>query len=58
MGAKRAGQRHVRVLTQNNTGTYSVSIPIETVRNLRWQRGQKVTIRQQGKKLVIEDWES
>lgn len=57
MGAKRADQRHVRVLTQNNTGTYSVTLPIEAVRALKWQQGQKVVVRQQGKKLILTDWE-
>lgn len=56
MGNKRADQRDVRVLAQNNTGTYMVSLPIEAVRNLKWQSGQKVVVKQQGKTITISDW--
>ncbi len=56
MGVRKAGQENIRNLTQNSTGTYSISVPISLVRKLRWQRGQKLTVRQQGKKLIVEDW--
>jgi antitoxin component of MazEF toxin-antitoxin module len=57
MGTKKADQRQVRILAQNNTGSYSVTLPIEIVRALRWKRGQKVVVKQQGKKLILSDWE-
>ncbi|HVS58607.1 MAG TPA: hypothetical protein VHD60_02585 [Candidatus Saccharimonadales bacterium] len=57
MGARKAGDQNTRNLTENSTGTYSLSIPISLVRDLRWQRGQKLVVRRQGKKLVIEDWQ-
>lgn len=56
MGARKAGEQQVRNLTQNRTGTYSISLPIELVRALKWQQGQKVVVSKSGKKLVIEDW--
>ena len=56
MGARKTGEQHVRTLAQNNSGTYMLSLPIAQVRKLDWRRGQKVTVRQQGKKLVVEDW--
>lgn len=56
MGAKRTGEEDVRVITQNGSGTYSVSLPIKVVRNLRWRQGQKVVVEQKGKTIVIMDW--
>lgn len=56
MGARKAGEQQVRNLTQNRTGTYSLSLPIELVRALGWRQGQKVVVSKSGKKLVIEDW--
>lgn len=56
MGARRAGEQQIRNLTQNRTGTYSISLPIELIRQLNWQQGQKLTVSKKGKTLVIEDW--
>ncbi len=56
MGTKRIGSEHDRRLLANSTGTYMVSLPINMVRNLKWRQGQKLTIRESGKKLIIEDW--
>ena len=56
MGVRRAGEQSVRNITQNRTGTYQVSLPIGLVRELKWQQGQKVTIKRSGDKLVIQDW--
>ena len=56
MGAKKAGEQGVRSLTKNSTGTYQVSLPINTVRELGWTEGQKVTVTKRGKTLVIADW--
>jgi len=56
MGNKKSGSEDERVLLQNSTGSYMVSLPISMIRELRWQHGQKVTIKRQGNKLVIEDW--
>ncbi len=56
MGVRRAGEQSVRNITQNKTGTYSVTLPIEYVRELKWQQGQKVVVSLRGNKMVIEDW--
>jgi hypothetical protein len=56
MGARKAGEQQVRNLTQNRTGTYSISLPIELIRSLKWQQGQKLIVSKRGKNLVIEDW--
>lgn len=56
MGTKRAGKQHERVLSQNNSGSYQVTLPVELVRALGWQKGQKIVVKKQVDQLVIEDW--
>lgn len=56
MGARSAGEQHVRSLQKNNTGSYTVSLPIQLVRKLRWQERQRLVVRQSGSKLIIEGW--
>lgn len=57
MGVRTAGKQHIRTVQKTNTGTYTISLPIELVRKLRWQERQRVTVRRSGNKLVIEDWD-
>ena len=57
MGTYKAGEQSVRTLQKNNTGTYTVSVPLELIRQLKWQAGQKVTLEKRGKTIVITDWE-
>ena len=56
MGARRAGEQNVRSISQNKTGTYQMSLPIELVRELKWKNHQRVVVKKQGNKLVVEDW--
>lgn len=56
MGTKREDQQSVRSITQNSTGTYSVSLPIGLVRKLKWRQSQKVTVMRRGNDLIIKDW--
>jgi Ni/Co efflux regulator RcnB len=56
MGTYKAGEQNKRVLSKNNTGTYTVSLPIELVRQLKWQDGQKLSLEKRGKTIVITDW--
>ncbi len=58
MGDRKRGQEQIRNLTQNRTGTYSISLPIELIRQLSWRSGQKLVVKRSGKKLIIEDWQS
>jgi hypothetical protein len=58
MGTRKAGEQDVRSITQNKTGTYSISLPIGLIRELKWQNRQKVTVTKRGDKLIIEDWKS
>lgn len=55
MGTYKAGQQNRRVLQKNNTGTYTVSVPIELVRQLKWQDGQRVVFEKRGKTIIISN---
>ena len=56
MGTYKAGQQNNRVLTKNNTGTYTLSLPIEFVRQLKWQDGQKLTLEKRGQTIILKDF--
>lgn len=56
MGVCKSDEQQIRKLTKNDSGTYSVTLPIELVRELRWQVGQQVVVKRRGKRIVIEDW--
>lgn len=58
MGVRKDGEEATRTITQNSTGTYAVTLPIATMRKLGWRKGQKITVKRRGQKLVIEDWQS
>ncbi len=57
MGTRKTGEQHIRNLTKNSTGTYSVSVPIGLIHELRWQQGQQLVVKRSGKKLIIQDWQ-
>lgn len=56
MGNRKSGEQQIRSITKNTSGTYQVSLPIELVRQLRWQVGQQVVVKKSGEKLVIVDY--
>lgn len=56
MGAKKLGQQQTRVITQNSSGTYAITLPLQVARELHWRKGQKVTVTRRGNKLIVEDW--
>lgn len=53
MGNTRIDQRELRRITQNSSGTSSVTIPLEYVRALGWRKGQKVKLSRRGRQLII-----
>lgn len=53
MGNRIVEERNIRSITRNNSGTYSISLPIEYVRGLGWRERQKVVVQVRGDKLVI-----
>ena len=36
--------------------TYYLTFPREMIKDLNWKKGEKKIIRQEGKRIVIEDW--
>lgn len=51
-------ERSIRKLLKFARTSIAVTLPIELVRELRWREGQKVTIKKQGERLIIEDWKN
>ena len=50
--------KYIRKLTKVGGGrSYSVVIPMEMVKDLRWQERQKLVIKRKGKEIVIKDWD-
>jgi antitoxin component of MazEF toxin-antitoxin module len=58
MARRRLKDRNIRNLGKIGNGSYMVTLPIEYVRELKWQDNQKVTVEldKKSKKLVIKDW--
>lgn len=56
MGVRRQGEQNIRTVQQNTTGSYTISLPIEVMRELRWKRGQKVVVELNGKTVTVKDW--
>jgi len=57
MARNKLEDRFTRKLSKSGSGrSVAMTLPIELIRKLRWQRGQKVTIELRGKELVIKDW--
>ena len=47
----------VRKLTVTGRGTtYYITIPQSMIRQLKWKKGEKKTIRLEGDQIVIKDW--
>ena len=47
----------IRKLTvTGKTDTYYLTLPKDVVRNLKWKKGEKKLVRQEGERIVIEDW--
>ena len=51
-------EREIRKLLKFARTSIAVTLPIELARELKWRAGQKVTVKKQGSKLIIEDWKS
>lgn len=42
---------------QKSKRSYYVTLPIQIIRDFRWQERQKVVVEKRGKEIVIKDWE-
>ncbi len=57
MTRPRTSSQPIRKLTKSGGNSYYVTIPLDYIRNLKWQKGQKLVIQQKGEEIVIKDWE-
>lgn len=60
MGRSIIENRNIRKLSRVGRGnTYSLTLPIEMIRKLKWQKTQKIEVEMDEKKnrLIIKDWE-
>ncbi|MFC1644939.1 AbrB/MazE/SpoVT family DNA-binding domain-containing protein [Patescibacteria group bacterium] len=48
-------ERNVRKISKSGS-SYSITLPIEFVRELKWREGQKVVVSKERGKLIIKDW--
>jgi len=49
--------KFIKKLTVTGKGkTYYLTFPQEIIRSLNWRKGEKKIVRQDGKKITIEDW--
>ena len=47
----------VRKLTvTGESRTYYLTFPKEMIKNLKWKKGERKIVRQEGDRIVIEDW--
>ncbi len=57
MARQKIEDSNIRKLTRTGGGkSIGVTLPIEYIRELGWKDRQKVVVKKQGQKLVIEDW--
>ena len=48
--------KHVRKLGKAGKYSYSVTLPMELIKELGWKLRQKVVVKRVGKRIVVEDW--
>ncbi len=53
---RKINEQNIRKLFKLNK-SYSITLPINDIRNLGWQEKQKLTIKRKGNTLIISDWE-
>jgi len=53
---RKTSEKNLRQLARLGKVTLAVTIPRELILELGWRENQKVMVKRQGKKLVIEDW--
>jgi bifunctional DNA-binding transcriptional regulator/antitoxin component of YhaV-PrlF toxin-antitoxin module len=57
MARRKIEDRNIRSLTKVARGTsYSVTIPIEYIRKLKWRGKQKLEVKLYQDRIVIRDW--
>ncbi len=49
-------EQNIRKLYKQNQ-SYALTLPIALIRELDWQKKQKLTVERKGNTLIIKDWE-
>jgi len=57
MAFAKSASEPIRKLIKIAGTSYAITIPLDYIRELGWQKHQKVRVTKRGKKLIIEDWE-
>ncbi len=55
MATKEYDHWNERVLQKNSTGTYTITVPVNMIRKLKWKQGQRVVVELNKKTLKIKD---
>lgn len=56
MANRKMSKRNIRNI-QRHQSTYSVTIPVEIIKEFGWKERQKVVVKKFGKgKIIIKDW--
>lgn len=55
MATKEYEHWNERIIQKNSTGTYTITIPVNMIRNLKWRQGQRVVIEEKNKSITIKD---
>lgn len=59
MTRRKIGERNIRSLTKVSGGTsYSITIPIEYIRKLKWRAKQKLEVKLYQDRIIINDWKA
>jgi hypothetical protein len=57
MGRRPVEENNIRSITKSSGGrSYTVTIPMEMIKQLEWRAKQKVVVQLKGEKIIIEDW--
>ncbi len=57
MSRRKLSEFKIRKLHKTKLGSVYLTLPIQFIRKLKWRSKQKVTVKQRGNKLIIQDWE-
>ncbi len=53
---RKTSEKNLRQLARLGKVTLAVTLPRELILELGWKENQKVTVKRQGKKIIVEDW--
>jgi len=57
MPRQKIGSEKIRKLQKSSSGSYYLTLPMESIRDLGWRDNQKLVVKKWGKRLSIGDWE-